>query len=248
MSMHQYTALIVDDEANNRENLVGLLAKHCPGIEVLAQAASVSEAAVLCEKLQPEVVFLDIEMPGGNGFGLLEKLAPVPFKVIFVTAYDAYALEAIKCSALDYVLKPIDKNELIKAVAKLEPREQQQDRLHNLGEFIQGGEKKMALSLTDEIRLVKLGEIIRIEADNNYCHFHLVNEEEVLVSKHLGHYYDLLKGLGFVRVHQSHLINRNFIERFVKRDGGYLVLSNGDQVPVSRTQREHVIALFSDLR
>ena len=245
----QYTALIVDDEPNNRENLARLLTRHCPSIEVMGQAASVAEAIALCRQKKPEVVFLDIEMPGGNGFTLIEKLAPVPFKVIFVTAFDAYALDAIKCSALDYVLKPIDKDELIKAVAKLQPSEHPQtNQLNNLGSFLQGGQKKLALSLADEIRLVKLQDIIRIEADNNYCQFVLEGNEQVIVSKHLGHYYDLLKGMGFTRVHQSHLINRQYIESYVKRDGGHLVLSNGDIVPVSCTQREHVIRLFSDLR
>lgn len=245
----QYTALIVDDEINNRENLARLLAKHCPNIEVLGQAASVREAIALCNELKPEVVFLDIEMPGGNGFTLIEKLSPVPFKVIFVTAFDAYALDAIKCSALDYVLKPIDKEELIKAVDKLQPAQNPQtNQLDNLGAFLQGGQKKLALSLADEIRLVKLKDIIRIEADNNYCHFVLEGNDSVMVSKHLGHYYDLLKSMGFTRVHQSHLINRQYIESYVKRDGGHLTLTNGDIVPVSRTQREHVIKLFSDLR
>ena len=248
MNKLQHTALIVDDEPNNRENLQRLLAQNCPSINVLGTAASVAEAVVQCQRIQPEVVFLDIEMPGGNGFSLLEKLAPVPFKVIFVTAYDAYALEAIKCSALDYILKPIDRNELIKAVDKLRPEASQSQQLDNLGAFLQGGQKKIALSLADEIRLVKLEDIIRIEADNNYCHFSLNNDEEVIVSKHLGHYYALLKGLGFVRVHQSHLVNRTYLDRFVKREGGYLILTNGHQVPVSRTQKEQVMQLFSDLR
>jgi len=248
MTQPSYTALIVDDEPNNRENLARLLAQNCPTINVLGTAASVAEAVNQCKRFQPEVVFLDVEMPGGNGFTLLGKLAPVPFKVIFVTAYDAYALDAIKCSALDYILKPIDKTELINAVEKLEPKAFQRQQLDNLGAFLQGEQKKIALSLADEIRLVKLEDIIRIEADNNYCHFWLSNDEEVIVSRHLGHYYDLLKGLGFVRVHQSHLINRTFLDRFIKKDGGYLVLTNGHQVPVSRTQKEQVILLFSDLR
>ncbi len=249
MKSTQYTAMVVDDELNNRENLRRLLVKHCPQIEVLGEAASVREAISQCQRLKPEVVFLDIEMPGGNGFRLIEKLAPVPFQVIFVTAYDAYALDAIKCSALDYVLKPIDKDELVKAVSKLDSVPQKQDhQLENLGTFLEGGQKKLALSLADEIRLVKLNDILRIEADNNYCHFVLAGGESVMVSKHLGHYHDLLKNMGFTRVHQSHLINRQFIERYVKRDGGHLVLTNGDNVPVSRTQREHVIQLFSDFR
>lgn len=243
----QHTAIIVDDELNNRENLRHLLILHCPGIEIVGQAASVSEAMHLIKKVSPAVVFLDIEMPGGNGFSLLEKLQPINFQVIFVTAFDSYALNAIKFSALDYILKPIDKDELTGAVAKLRPvNNNQQPQLSNLNNFLKGESRKIALSLSDEIRLVELSNIVRIEADNNYCHFVLKNDERVLVSKHLGHFYDILKNQGFARVHQSHLINKAALERFVKKDGGYLVLDNGDQVPVSRTQKEHVLKLFAD--
>lgn len=245
--MRQHTAIIVDDEPNNRENLQNLLVKHCPTIEILGQAASVAEATHLIKTTTPEVVFLDIEMPGGNGFSLLEKLHPIAFQVIFVTAFDSYALHAIKFSALDYILKPIDKEELTAAVKKLEKLPQnQENQLTNLTEFLKGEVRKIALNLSDEIRLVELGKIIRIEADNNYCHFVLKSGETVMVSKHLGHFYEILKEQGFARVHQSHLINRQFLERYVKKDGGYLILTNGDQVPVSRTQKEHVLKLFAD--
>jgi two-component system LytT family response regulator len=245
--MRQHTAIIVDDEPNNRENLHNLLVKHCPTIEILGQAASVAEALHLIKTTTPEVVFLDIEMPGGNGFSLLEKLHPIAFQVIFVTAFDSYALHAIKFSALDYILKPIDKEELTAAIKKLEKLPQnQENQLTNLTDFLKGEVRKIALNLSDEIRLVELGKIIRIEADNNYCHFVLRSGETVMVSKHLGHFYEILKEQGFARVHQSHLINRQFLERYVKKDGGYLILTNGDQVPVSRTQKEHVLKLFAD--
>ncbi len=243
----QHTAIIVDDESNNRENLRHLLIQHCPGIEIVGQAASVAEAMHLIRRASPEVVFLDIEMPGGDGFSLLEKLQPVDFQVIFVTAFDSYALNAIKFSALDYILKPIDKDELMGAVAKLKTlQNDQQPQLSNLNNFLKGESRKIALNLSDEIRLVELSNIIRIEADNNYCRFVLKNDETVLVSKHLGHFYDILKNQGFARVHQSHLISKACLEKYVKKDGGYLVLNNGDQVPVSRTQKEHVLKLFAD--
>lgn len=244
--MQQYTAILVDDESNNRENLAHLLVKYCPSIEIVGQAASVAEATHLIKTTSPEVVFLDIEMPGGNGFSLLEKLSPIHFQVIFVTAFDSYALNAIKFSALDYILKPIDKGELMAAVAKLKPAQNhQQPQLSNLNDFLKGGSRKIALNLSEEIRLVELNNIIRIEADSNYCRFVLKGQESVLVSKHLGHFYEILKKQGFARVHQSHLINKQFLERYVKKEGGYLMLTNGDQVPVSRTQKEHVLKLFA---
>ena len=246
--MRQFTAIIVDDEYHNRQNLLTMLARHCPQINVLGEASNVKEAKHLIKTTLPEVVFLDIEMPGGNGFTLLES-GKLDFKVVFVTAYDAYALKAIRFSALDYLLKPIDKQELVSAVERIASadRDKQEEKVQNLGAFLNQEEKKIALSLLDEIRLVPLNKIIRLQADNNYCCFHLDSGEEVITSKNLGHYYDLLKEHDFIRVHQSHLVNKQKLERYIKKDGGYLVLSNGDQVPVSRTQREQVGKLFGSM-
>ncbi len=244
--MKQFTAIVVDDEINNRQNLISLLSKYCPEITVLGEASTVQEAKHLVKTTSPEVVFLDIEMPGGNGFKLLE--GEVDFKVIFVTAYDAYALKAIKFSALDYLLKPIDKEELIQAVAKLELEDSEKERskLENLGSFLNQGEQRIALNLQEEVRLVAVKDIIRIEADNNYSTIYLSNEQ-VLVSKNLGYYYDLLKDSGFIRTHQSHLVNRSIIEKLVKKDGGSLVLKNGDSVPVSRSQKENILKVFEEV-
>jgi len=193
-------------------------------------------------------VFLDIEMPGGNGFTLLEHFSGSDFQIIFVTAYDSYALKAIKFSALDYLLKPIDKDELVEAVNKLELQgTSESSKLQNLGNFLNGEAKKIALNLADEVRLIDIDRIIRLEADNNYSTFILKGGERIIVSKTLGHFYDLLKGQGFSRVHQSHLINQKHLDRYVRKDGGYLVMENQDQVPVSRTQKQHVAKLFSSL-
>ena len=240
----QYTAIVVDDETNNRENLITLLGKYCPQIQVIGEAASVAEAREVIRKTTPEVVFLDIEMPGGNGFDLLCS-GDVTYKVIFVTAYDSYAIQAIKFSALDYLLKPIDKDELVKAVSRIDSGDSsQEERLKNLDDFINQEDKKIALSLSDEIRLLALNDIVRLQADNNYCRFILASGEEILASKNLGHFYDMLKDQGFSRVHQSHLINKNKLDRFLKKDGGFLVMNNGDEIPVSRTNREQVGRLF----
>lgn len=244
----QYTAIIVDDEQNNRENLAHLLVKHCPQVEVMAEAASAAEALPKIQELKPEVIFLDIEMPHGNGFSLLEKLGDIDSQIIFVTAYDSYALNAIKFNALDYILKPIDPEELVLAVNKLEKRPPgNRPSVHNLISFVNGENKRLALSLTDEIRLAELSDIIRLEADNNYCRFIFKNDDSVLVSRHLGYYYELLKNEGFMRVHQSHLINPVYIKKYMKKDGGYLVMENDHEVPVSRTQRAHVLKLFSNI-
>lgn len=244
--MKQITAIIVDDELHNRQNLSALLSKHCPEIVVLGEAASVPEAFQLIKTASPEVVFLDIEMPNANGFTLLEMYEDLPFKVVFVTAYDEYALKAIKFSASDYLLKPIDTDELKGAVKELLIGQDDQEKTkESLNSYLNDQEKKMALSLADEIRLVSLKDIVRVEADNNYAAFCLQSKERILVSKNLGYYYDLIKDHGFIRVHQSHLINQRYIDRYVKTDGGYLQMENGDQVPVSRTQKENLIKWFS---
>lgn len=246
--MQQLTAIIVDDEAHNRENLSALLIKYCPEVVVLGEASSVSEAFQLIKTASPEVVFLDIEMPNANGFALLELFDKLPFKVVFVTAYDAYALKAIKFSASDYILKPIDHQDLRQAVDDLLLESQPTEiNRQSLDSFLNQEEKRIALTLSDEIRLIALSDIIRIEADNNYAKFFLSKGEEVLVSKHLGFYYDIIKDFGFMRVHQSHLVNQKFVDRYVKRDGGYLLLTNGHQVPISRTQKENLLKWFSSL-
>ena len=246
--MQQLTAILVDDEVHNRQNLCAMLAKYCPEVVVLGEAASVPEAFQLIKSTAPEVVFLDIEMPNANGFALLELYEELPFKVVFVTAYDAYALKAIKFSASDYVLKPIDHEDLRKAVndllAESQPTELSRESLDS---YFNQKEKKIALTLSDEIRLITLSEIVRIEADSNYAKFFLRNEEEIVVSKHLGFYYEILKDFGFMRVHQSHLVNQQYVDRYVKRDGGYLLLNNGHQVPISRTQKENLLKWFSSL-
>ena len=246
--MQQLTAIIVDDEEHNRQNLSALLSKHCPEVVVLAEAASVPEAYQQIKATSPEVVFLDIEMPNANGFALLELFDELPFKVVFVTAYDAYALKAIKFSASDYILKPIDHEDLRKAIDDLLTQSTHTDiNRQSLNSFLNQEEKKIALTLSDEIRLIALSQVIRIQADNNYAKFYLNGGEEILVSKHLGFYYDIIKDFGFMRVHQSHLINQKYVDRYVKKDGGYLMLTNGDQVPISRTQKENLLKWFSSL-
>ena len=246
--MKQFTAVIIDDEKNNRENLLYMLTKYCPNIKVVGQAVSAIEGIQLIKTEKPVVVFLDIEMPGINGFEMLSEFESIEFQVIFVTAFDSYALDAIKFSALDYILKPIDKIELTNAVDKVEKAERiKTDQLSNLNTFLKGGQQKIALSLADEIRLIELKQIVRIEADNNYCEFKLKAGESIIVSKHLGYYFEILKTKGFIRIHQSHLVNQIFIERFIKKDGGYLLLSNKEELPVSRTQKDHVLNFFSDL-
>jgi two-component system LytT family response regulator len=243
--MKKYQALIVDDERGNRELLSKLLREHCPQIDHIAVAHSVKEAEAQLSKGGIDVVFLDIEMPRENGFDLLNKLGTVDFKVIFVTAYDAYALKAIKYSALDYLLKPVDPDELIVAVRKLDAAESQQAQLDLLTHNLQHHEdRRIALATQDEVRFVRVRNIIRLQAEANYTQVYLEGEEPVLLSGNIGHFEKLLNDQQFYRSHQSHLVNLRQLKKYVKTDGGYLVMADDSEVPVSRLKREEIKRLL----
>jgi two-component system LytT family response regulator len=237
-------AIIVDDEIANIENLRALLLKHCPQVAVVAAAGNNKDAAELISLHQPNLLFLDIQLKDDSGFNLLKLLTEKSFEVIFVTAFDSYGIQAIKFAALDYLLKPVDIDELVAAVAKAE--EKRESKQHNrqldfLLASIKKEEKqplKIALPQQKEIRYVSVSDIIRCEADNVYTFFYLQNGDRILVSKSLKEYAGLLEPNGFLRAHQTHLVNITAIKSWLKEDGGTLLLSNGDKIPVSRPNRE----------
>jgi Response regulator of the LytR/AlgR family len=242
-------AIIVEDEPHNRENLHTLLADFCPSIEVIGLCASASEGRQQIIENRPDLVFLDVEMPGGDGFSLLESLPSCDFEVIFVTAFSNYAIKAIKFSALDYIVKPIDVKELVKAVDKavVTIRNSRNNfRMQNLldNKYRKDDKKIIALPLSDKIEFVEIADIIRCEADGNYTFFHLKNGERLLISKTLKEYDELLSHLNFLRVHQSHLINLNEVKSFVKTDGGYILMKDGSNVSISRQRREMVLGIL----
>jgi two-component system, LytTR family, response regulator len=208
-------AVIVDDEAINIGNLQALMARHCEGIEVVASAQNADDARTHILNLKPDVVFLDIEMPGENGFDLLKSLNDPDFEVVFVTAYDAYGIMAVKFSALDYLLKPIDINELKTTVGKIERSvevKKQNARLSNLLHLLDNrhpdGNAKIALPTQKETYLVPVKDIVRCESSNNYTTFFLTDGSSRLISRPLYEYDELLSPYGFVRCHQSHLVNK----------------------------------------
>jgi two-component system LytT family response regulator len=239
-------AILVDDERSNLENLQVLLEKYCPKIKIVATANQVDEGVNLINLHRPELLFLDIQMSKSSGFDLLNAIADKTFEVIFVTAYDQYGIQAVKFAALDYLLKPVNPDELIEAVAKAESRIKnkiQNEQLNFLLQQIKGPEttvQKIALPQHNEIRYVAINEILRCEADNTYTYFFLVNGDKILVSKPLKEYSDLLKPHGFIRTHQSHLVNPSFVKSWLKEDGGVLLMNNGDKIPVSKANRESV--------
>ncbi|MCG2615832.1 LytTR family DNA-binding domain-containing protein [Terrimonas sp. NA20] len=232
--------ILIDDELNNIENLSFMLTQNCPSLERVGSAGSGEEGRRLIQNTQPDLVFLDIQMPGVNGFDMLRSLASVNFEVIFVTAYDQYGIQAIKFSALDYLLKPIDVEDLKKAVNKAIQKieaKQQNTNISNLLKYLQTPKQespRIALPTLQETHYVKLEDIVRCEASDNYTAFFLSGGDKILVSRTLKEYADLLKPHHFIRTHQSHLVNSKFIKSLLKEDGGNLLLLDKTRVPISR--------------
>ncbi len=239
-------AVLIDDEISNLENLQALLEKHCPQVTVVAIAQSVGDAVDIIGKYLPNLVFLDIQMGEKTGFDILRLLPWRDFEVIFVTAYDQYGIQAVKFAALDYLLKPIDIEELVNSVGKAAYKLATQKQTFQLDFLLQQLKKtetndsKIALQMQGEIRYVTLSEIIRCEADNTYTHFFLANGEKILVSKSLKEYADLLHPKGFVRTHQSHLVNPKYVRSWLKEDGGILLLLSGEKIPISKPNKDTV--------
>lgn len=239
-------AIIIDDEPANVNNLRTLLTKYCEQVDVIGSANSNSEAMLLFEVDKPELVFLDIQLDNDTGFNLLNLLPKRDFEVIFVTAFDSYGIQAIKFAALDYLLKPIDIDELVAAVEKAEAKLKDKQYTKQLDFLINHIKKdslvplKIALPLQKEIKYVLVKSIVRCEAEGTYTFFHLDNGEKILVSKVLKEYADLLENNGFIRTHQSHLVNLSFVSSWLKEDGGMLLMENGKKIPVSRPQKDRV--------
>ncbi len=237
-------SIIVDDEKHGRENLAGILREYCPEVEVLGEAASVEAALSLIREQPPQLIFLDIEMPRANGFQLLEHLKDFSFEVIFVTAYDNYAIKAIRFSAADYILKPINYNDLKSAVEKVSGRiREKQDNLrmkqlyHNLN---QPGNPRIGLPAGDRIEYTDVGNIVRCQGEGNYTHIWFGDGKHLLVAKTLVEFEDLLQDFGFVRAHKTHLVNLKQVVAFLI-SGNLLNLKNGEQIPVSRRRKENVM-------
>ena len=239
-------AVLIDDEISNLENLRTLLEKHCPQVSIVATAQRVGDAVDAIEKHLPDLVFLDIQMGKQTGFDVLKMLPARNFEVVFVTAYDQYGIQAVKFAALDYLLKPIDIEELINAVNKAEQKLATQVQTSQLDFLLQQLKKpeenitKIALQMQNEIRYVTLSEIIRCEADNTYTHFFLSSNERIVVSKSLKEYADLLCPNGFLRTHQSHLVNPKYVKSWLKEDGGILLLMSGEKIPISKPNKDTV--------
>jgi two-component system, LytTR family, response regulator len=238
-------AIIVDDEKHSRETLKNLVEEFCDGIEVLATASSIVEALEVIPKMKPDLLFLDIELQTGTGFDILNLLPEINFEIIFTTAFDQYAIKAVKFSSLDYLLKPIDLDELqiaIEKARKLKDKQlynlQLQSLIHNLK---QPKISKICLATTDGFEFVNIEEICYCEAQGSYTSFIFKSGKKILVSKHLKGFENLLSDHTFMRVHNSYLINLKEVNKFIKSDGGYIVMNNGDSVSISRSKKDEFL-------
>lgn len=244
--------VIIDDEGHMRESLAEMLRMECPGSRLVAQADGVKTGMETILKHHPDLVLLDIRMKDGTGFDLLEQFENIDFKVIFVTAYDEYAIKAIKFSALDYLLKPVDPEDLKEAVGKAEEvsQKEQKAKLDTLSNNLKTNDqdkKKIILKTLDNIYLVGVKDILHIEGEGRYSSIFLDSGEKVMVSVNLKYYQEMLEEYGFFRTHKTHLINLSHIHRFEKADGGYVVLNNNAKIPVASRKKDELIELFEKL-
>jgi len=244
-------ALLIDDVSEARATLLADLSDYCPEIEVVGEADGVVSGAKLIKLKQPDVVFLDIQMQDGSGFDLLEILPEINFKVIFTTASDAFAIRAFRFSAIDYLLKPIDPDELMDAVKKLIASSENTQK-ENLALLQEGMAQKkpitrLALNTLEKIHIAEIDNIVRCESNVNYTLFHFNEGKRLLVTKTLKEFDELLSDHGFIRIHQSHLVNGKFLKEYVKTDGGYLVLKDGSNVPVSTRKKQMVMEAIERL-
>ncbi len=250
--MKKLTSIVVDDIPVALEMLCADIEKNHPEIEIIGRAASVIEAAKLLQKQKPDILFLDIMLGDGTGFDILEIVPNLQSKIIFVTASDAYAIKAFKFAAIDYILKPYSNEDLANSIAKakeqIQPNKEQIAVLHDAIKNPASANQKISLHTSEKIIVVQLSEIIRCKSDNNYTTFYLENGQKILVSKTLKYFADMLKEHGFLRVHQSHLINTKYIKEFIKSDGGYLILKDKSNIPVSVRKRNEVIESLNNLQ
>ncbi len=245
--------LVIDDEVKARETIIDMLNLFCKDIDVIGEASSVSTGFEMINHYNPVLILLDIKMGDGTGFDLLKKFSKIDFFVIFITAFEEYAINAFKFSAIDYLLKPIDPDELTDSVNRVKVRLEKENYSQHLSAFFENMEssngkmKKLVLRTSNSVHVVNLNEIIRCQSDKNYTHFFTINNGEIVVSRTLKEFEEMLFGFDFFRAHQSHLINLNFIRRFDKVDGGVLVMKDNSKVPVSFRKREELMKFFKRL-
>lgn len=248
-------AIIVDDEITARSTLKELLNDFCENITIAGEAGNIENAVKLVNKLEPDLVFLDIHLPDGLGFDLFSKIDYKDFKIIIITAFEEYAIRAFKFSAIDYLLKPIDPEDLVVAIKKAKKTLENESLGMKLNTFFEhyknesGNSKsrKIVLKTSERVHLVNINDIVRCKSDKNYTHFHFIDHEPITVSKTLKEYEEILESYNFFRIHQSHLININYVDRYEKTDGGTIHMHDKSVIPVSHRKKDELMKLFKEL-
>lgn len=242
-------AVIIDDEQKAIKSIELIVKEYCPNVSIMGNASSANEGIQLIAETKPDLVFLDVEMPQGNGFEMLNRIPERNFDVIFITAYNHYAMKAIKFSAVDYILKPIDIYEFISAVNKIEEK---REKGHSTTDFevllnnIKADKPtRLAVPITEGIEFVDPQNIIYINADRSYSEIFLSNAKKMVVSKSLMDFQELLSDHSFFRIHKSHLINLEHVKKFIRTDGGYVEMSNGERVMISRRKKDEFIDVMN---
>lgn len=244
-----FKALVVDDMDLARAALVADISTYCPSIEIVGEARGVVDGIKQIKNLKPDLVFLDIELGDGLAFDILDILSEYRMHVIFVTAKDEYALKAFDYAAIDYILKPVDPQKLVQAIDRLPYRsglaKEQLDLIKSDNK--DASKLKLVLNTSELIKVVTLKDIVRLESMVNYTQFYFADGSKLLITKTLKAYDHLLSGKNFLRVHQSHLVNIEHIGAYIKQDGGYLEMKNGDHVPVSVRKKTEVVEVLQNL-
>jgi two-component system LytT family response regulator len=248
------TALLVDDDKHLRKGMKGLLERYTSEIKIIGEAESVKTGILAMEKHQPQVVFLDIHLSDGTGFDILEQVAKTNEKtrphIVFITAHEQYALKAFKFSALDFLLKPVDPEELQNTITKIKGALSNNNSFEHIDLLLENIRKKVdnfkriALSNSDGIHLFEISDIIRCESQDNYTQFFIKNHKPLLISKTLKEYEELLTEHGFERIHQSHLINLSYLKSYIKTDGGYVIMADNTNIPIAQRKKERLQELI----
>lgn len=246
-------AILVDDEPDGIRTLQKMLESHCPNVKVAATCSNATTARQQLEETKPDVVFLDIQMPGKNGLELLTEIPDKEFEVIFVTAHNEYMLQALQYSAADYLLKPVDEDRLIEAVQRVEKRlqggkkEWTETLMHNLSKTGNPSEMRLCLPTLKGFIVVKLDDIIYCEAERSYTIFHLDGKRTVTVSKSLIEYDNLLQDTQFLRIHKSFLVNLHHVKEYQRGEGGTVIMSDNAEIEVSRRKKEFFLGRMKEL-
>ncbi len=244
--------VIIEDIPHTRDMIQSILSQDRPDIQVIGEAENVTDGLAVIAATQPELVFMDIRLTDGTAFDLLEKLPQITFKIIFITAFEDYAIKAFKFSALDYIVKPIRSAELVKAVQKFPARQEQDDIRVKIMAYLDNiksntARKKIVLKSMERIMVLDIDEIVRCESQSNYTLFYLTNGQKIIDSKTLKEFDDLLSDLNFLRVHNSHLINLTHLRSFEKVGGAHIRMDDGSMVPVSKRKKDRLIQILGDL-